>query len=644
MLYEMHRMILRGLLVSVMFGTLISSAIAQPVSKPCDTSEDTTRPCVDKIDPPNWWADLSSPMLLLHGDHLSSAKIAVAGSGASIQKVSFSANGHYAFVWLALNHAGPQRLRIHLTNASGSVDVPFEISRRRAPDAGFKGFSSADVMYLIMTDRFANGDPTNDDPPNAPPGSAGRAKPRGWHGGDLRGIDQHLDYLQHLGITTVWTTPVYDNLPSPDSYHGYSATDVYAVDPHFGTLADYQKLAADLHQRGMKLVLDLVPNHIGPAHPWVKDEPMPDWFHGTSAHHDEAKGDFRSLPNPYSAPLESRDVIEGWFANVLPDMNTENPVVSKYLIQNAVWWIESAGLDGLRLDTFPYVGRAFWHDFHAELHTLYPHVTTVGEVFNPDPTITSFFAGGVAHRGIDTGLDTPFDFPMYFALRNVLIRNASMRELDNVLRQDWLFPHPERLVPFIGNHDTMRFLSEPGATPADLKLGFGLLATLRGMPQIYAGDEIAMKGGDDPDNRHDFPGGFPGDDPSAFTASGRTAEQKDVYGRASSLFQFRAHHAALQSGQQQDIFVDDTAFAFVRAKDVHTGCVATHSDDTNQRLLIVTNNSPAAREIAIETKDTALEGCVQFEPQLDSQSVGRLNGSRLFIQIQPKQLIVFSAQ
>ncbi len=310
-------------------------------------------------------------------------------------------------------------------------------------------------MYLIMTDRFADGDGSNN--------GAGydRAKPRGWHGGNLRGIAQHLDYLQDLGVTTVWITPVYRN-HGDQSYHGYGATDMYAVDEHFGSLEDFKALADALHKRGMKLVLDTVPNHVGPAHVWVEDSPEPDWFHGTKGNHREAQGDFKPLTDPHAPWLTQRDVTEGWFANVLPDLNQENAAVAQYLTQNAVWWIEQAGLDGLRLDTFPYVGREFWRGFHAEIHSLYPRVRTVGEVFNPDATITSAFAGDVTRNGVDTGLDTPFDFPTYFGLRDVSLHGAPMSKLAEVLRLDALYPHPERLVPFEGNHDTRRFLSEAG--------------------------------------------------------------------------------------------------------------------------------------------------------------------------------------
>jgi glycosidase len=297
----------------------------------------------------------------------------------------------------------------------------------------------------------------------------------------------------------------------------------------------------------------------------------------------------------------------------MPDLNQENPLVSRYLIQNALWWVETANLDGIRLDTFPYVDRAFWHDFHAELHSVYPHLTTVGEIFNRDPEVTSYFAGGAAHRGIDTGLDTPFDFPVYFALRDVLAHGKPMTELAEVLRQDELYPHPERLVPFIGNHDTTRFLTEANGSLPKLKLALGLLATLRGMPQIYSGDEIGMTGDKDPDNRHDFPGGFAGDAHSSFGSAGRTAAEENVFAWTSGMLALRASNPALETGLEQNLFADEDAFAFVRTPE-EGGCSTSHSSDPAKvRLLIVVNKAERSRSLDLPVEETALAGCTEFQ-------------------------------
>jgi len=624
-------------------GSATAATVPDPAYplRACTEAQAKAPPCVDKVDPPNWWVDLPSPMLLLHGAGLSEAKFAIAGHAVSVTRSDTSANGHYAFVWLAVKNSVPQSIRIRITTPGGSLFVPFRLDRR-AP-AAHAGFSATDVMYLIMTDRFADGDPANDPQPSE------RDLPRGWHGGDFRGIEKHLDYLQQLGVTTLWITPVYDNDGGTQAYHGYSATDLYRTDPHFGSLADLQSVAASLHRRDMKLVLDTVPNHLGAAHPWAADPPMPDWFHGTRADHRIASDKFQAVIDPHSTWEQWHDVTEGWFANVLPDLNQENPRVRQYLIQNVIWWIESTGADGLRYDTFPYVARAFWQALNEELHRLYPKLTTVGEIFNPKPVTTSFFAGGVNRAGIDTGLSTPFDFPTYFALRKALspregpsagARNDGMAGLEDILSDDWLYPHPERLVIFLGNHDTVRFLSQPGVSVADLKLGFALLATLRGMPQIYSGDEIAMRGGEDPDNRHDFPGGFPGDKEDAFTASGRTPEQAEVHDWLASLLQFRQHHPDFASGQQQDLFYDDTAFVFVRTSDLQKGCIA----GGGRHYLVAVNAADQPRELQIDLHRTAIEGCTAFTAALPGSGEVRADGSKLTLSLGAKQAEILASQ
>ncbi|MGB8030413.1 MAG: alpha-amylase family glycosyl hydrolase [Terracidiphilus sp.] len=587
-------------------GGTVFAAPAQGLPGRCDANRDSA-PCVDKIDPPDWWSGFPDPMLLVHGQNLKQAHFTVAGKGVAILHTQASDNGHWAFLWLRTKDAAPQTLWVIASNAQGRARSAFALKARDNDPKAHRGFSSADALYLIMTDRFADGKPAND------PTSDNRAAARGWHGGDLAGIEQHLDYLKQLGVTAVWTTPVASNGAMPVAYHGYAATDLYAVDPHFGTLADYQHLSDALHAHGMKLVIDLVPNHIGVKHPWVLDPPAPEWFHGTLEHHSAVKTDFYALVNPHAPPQAWRDVTDGWFTDDMPDLNQENPLVARYLIQNALWWVETANLDGIRLDTFPYVDRAFWRDFHATLHSVYPHLTTVGEIFDRDPEVTSYFAGGVTHQGIDTGLYTPFDFPVYFALRDVLAHDNPMTELATVLRQDALYPHPERLVPFIGNHDTSRFFTEAGGSVPRQKLALGLLATLRGMPQLYSGDEIGMEGGNDPDNRRDFPGGFPGDTRSAFTRAGRTATEQQIFAWTSGMLALRASHPALETGLEQDLFADDDVFAFIRTSGAGSCSYSRSADPSTERLLIIVNKAEQSELLKLPVEGTALAGCTKFQ-------------------------------
>ena len=550
------------------------------------------QPTVQRVDPPDWFVGLPSPMLLIKGEHLQSANVTADLPGVRVTRVqgqrtaTSSDGGDYLFVWLDIaSDANGGDVPITVSTPSGKTSFKFPITKRRPLSDGFRGFDGNDVIYLIMPDRFADGDPSNDSPAQAPK-SYDRSDPRAYHGGDLRGITQHLDYLKELGVTTIWTTPIYHNADDRRDYHGYGAVDLYAVDERLGDLEEYRRFVGAAHQRGMKVLLDLVPNHIGPTHPWVNDPPDTEWLHGTRQNHVRAEGNFAPITDPHSLYPEWRAAVEGWFADILPDMNTESPLTKQYLIQNAIWWTEEAALDGFRLDTFPYVGRQFWRDFHTALHSAYPNFKTVGECFNGDPTIVSYFAGGVARDGIDTGLDTPFDFPVFFAIRNTVIGNAPMAKLADTLRLDWLYPHPERLVPFEGNHDVARFVTEAKGDTRRLKLAFSILFTIRGTPQMYYGDEIGMEGTGDPDNRRDFPGGFPGDQRSAFTQTGRTEREQDIFHHVQSLLRLRSQHSALRIGDLKDIFADETAYVYIR-----------HSGSDN--VLTAINNSDQTRTIKL---------------------------------------------
>jgi glycosidase len=570
------------------------------------------QPTIDKIDPPNWFAALPSPMLLINGSGLAHATF----SGARVTRILTSPNGHWAMVWLD-THATPAGT-IHLTahGARGSASFDFKLAPRRSVSGGAAGFSPADVMLCIMPDRFADGDIANDKLPGFSP--ADRKLPRAYHGGDLKGVIDHLDYIQQLGVTAVWLTPILANDPAGHDYHGYAATDMYAVDPRLGTLSDYQRLSRELHRRRMKLIFDDVPNHVGYAHPWVADPPLPDWFHGSAAQHVEATYDFGKITDPHLPATAAHSELDGWFANSLADMNQQNPVVAQYELQNMIWWIEETGLDALRIDTFPFVQRTFWQKYLSTLQTLYPHLNSVGEVDNGDPTIDAYFAGGRTLAGVDTHLTTPFDYPYFFALRDVLLNDKPFSTIENIFRQDWLYPHPELLVPILGNHDQPRFISEKNATPDLLRLATGITLTVRGTPQLYIGDEILMQGDGDPDNRRDFPGGFPGDAVNAFLPSGRNPGQARLHDFTAALGLFRAHSPALQGGSQQDLVVGNDTFAYVRipasrasATIPSTACSASAH---GQSMLIAVNRASHASAINIPTQGNVLQGCSKLTP------------------------------
>jgi glycosidase len=583
---------------------------------------------IQKIDPPTWWVQMPAPMLLVRGEGLGGARFSLSDPTLRIAKTVISHNGHWAQLWLTKTAARPETVTVRASRGDESAETRYKFGARKPASAGFAGFSPTDVMYLIMTDRFADGDLKNDGPhaqdaATSPAAIAERAKPRGWHGGDYRGIEKHLDYLQQLGVTTVWVTPPYENLGA-ESYHGYHATDMYRVDPHWGAMSDLQSLAAALHQRGMKLVLDDVPNHVGPLNPWVQDEPAPNWFHGTAEHHIAGETNFEALIDPHAPERDRVGTLDGWFVDSLPDMDTDDAAVAQYLRQNAVWWIEETGADGLRIDTFPYVGREFWHEYMAELKALYPRLTEVGEVSTTDPVINSSFADGVTRAGVDTGLYTPFDYPAFWAAQGTFVKGGPMKGLADALGGDSLYPHADRMVSFLDNHDRQR-IAEQVPDASLRRVAFAYLLTTRGTPQLYAGDEIAMKGGEDPDNRRDFPGGFPGDAQDAFTQTERTAEQQAEFAWIAELTRLRRDHAALACGGEQ-VLAANTDWLVMLRDLRHQQAERCEARGTSQveRVIVALHRGSGVATLDVPTKQTWAEGCRVSQPLVGD---GRMKAS-----------------
>jgi glycosidase len=538
------------------------------------------KPVVTKVEPPNWWADYSiNPVrLLIRGSGLTGATVS-ASAGLSASAVRINAAGTYLFVDIAIPHtARPGAHSLQIRTADGTALVPFEIDTPLSPAGRFQGFSPDDVIYLIMPDRFSNGDPSNDDPVISR-GLFDRNKNRFYHGGDLQGIIDHLGYLKELGVTALWLTPIYDNTnelnrrqavggePVTD-YHGYGIIDYYGVEEHLGTLDLLRKLVDEAHRAGMKVIQDQVANHVSPYHPWVTDPPTSTWFHGTASHHVNETWQIWTLPNPHASLELHRGVLNGWFNNVLPDMNQDDPDVARYEIQNALWWVGMTGFDGIRQDTLPYVSRTFWHEWSIALKRQYPKLRVVGEVFDRDPGVTSFFQGGVKQFDrIDSGIDTVFDFPIYYTIRDTFARGNVIDSVAQTLAQDRIYPRPDSLVTFLGLHDVARFMNEPGATAEKLKLAFTFLLTSRGTPMIYYGDEIGMPGGNDPDNRRDFPGGWKEDARNAFNASGRTAQEAAVFDHVRRLIALRAQLQPLRRGKMTDLGVTNQTWVYARQSD-----------------------------------------------------------------------------
>lgn len=562
-------------------------------------------PEVSKVEPPNWWTNMSvNPIrILVRGKNLERAKVLVpAGSGLKPTNITSSANGHYLFFDLAIaptTKVGKYKLKA--VNAKGSTDFFFEISPKINRKGRFQGYTPDDVIYFIMPDRFADGDTSNNDPEKSK-GLYDRSKGRYYHGGDLQGVIDKLPYIKSLGVTAIWTTPVYDNNDGLDykevydgqpttGYHGYGAVDFYAVEERLGDMAKLRELIDKAHALGIKMIQDQVVNHTGPYHVWANDPPTPTWFNGTVENHTSNNWQKWTAMNPRASYQTQSLNIDGWFIDILPDLNQDNPEVEKYLIQNTIWWLEMTGYDAIRMDTLPHVPRKFWEKWMTALKREYPKVNVLGELFDGDPALLAYFQGGrKGHDGVDTKLDTLYDFGLFYAIRNAFAQGQSIRQISQMLSHDWLYPNPNVLTTFLGVHDMQRFMNEEGATIEGLKLAQTFLMTVRGTPLLYYGDELAMQGGGDPDNRRDFPGGFAGDSRNAFTSQGRTEQENDVWNHLTLLGKLRQELEPLRKGKSLDLYDGEQQAVYARYTD-------------KQAVITVFNNDTKEAAIEFEVKE-----------------------------------------
>jgi glycosidase len=608
-------------------------------------------PTILKVEPPNWWADHSiNPVrVLIRGLNLSGARVEVRGAGLRVSRVSTNATGTYLFADVTLApHAAPGVRTLRLSTPGGVSEAPFEISAPLARAGRFQGFTTDDVIYLIMTDRFSDGDPSNDDPAVSR-GLYDRAKVRYYHGGDFQGIINHLSYLRDLGVTAIWLTPWYDNVNHlnereqyPDKpggarepitdYHGYGAVDYYGVEEHFGSMNDLRRLVDEAHRNGIKVVQDEVANHTGPYHPWnVEGAPTETWYNGTQAQHLANNFQTWVLHDPHALPELKRTVLEGWFVDILPDMNQHDAEAARYEIQNTLWWIGMTGVDAIRQDTWQYVPNSFWRDWTTALKREYPHVNVVGEVLDGDVEHTSFYQGGRARfDGIDTGLDALFDFPLLYPVRRAFAGGKPLREAVQIVSYDHLYPNPSVLLPLIGNHDMARFMSEPGADIAGLKLAETLVMTMRGTPQLYYGDEIAMRGTGDPDNRRDFPGGWAGDAHNAFDAGGRTPEERDALDHLSLLGRLRRELEPLRRGALVNLYVSDQQWAYARKTE-------------RESVVIAFNNDTTPATFACDARPTGLPDGTRLVDRLSPGRIAIIADGKLMITLPARSAAIFAA-
>ena len=555
-------------------------------------------PQVSKVEPPNWWTvGKSMPLtLLLTGSGLADGKVTCATPGVTVRSTRPGASDRHLFCDITLEasaKAGP----VEFTVQAGGDPLPvsWELLEPLPAEGRWQGLKPDDVIYFLMVDRFANGDPRNDEPVKGRT-TFNRKDLRAYHGGDLRGVVNALDAIRQLGVTAVWLTPVYQNDDaSGGSYHGYGATDFYAVEDHFGTLADYRELADELHKRGMKLIQDVVPNHCGPAHPWLADAPTATWLNGTQAKHRNCSFDVPVGPNPSASPAQRADLYEGWFANALPDLNARDGDYRRYATQNALWWNHMSGQDALRIDTYCYVDRSMWPEWQKALNDHFPDTTQFGEIWHGDPAVVSFWRGGrKGWDGIDTGLKSQCDFPLLYAIRGFACKDAGADALTGLLARDEVYGNASMNVTFVGNHDMNRILREAGGNERRVLLAHAILLSLRGIPQIYSGDEVGMDGDGDPDNRREYPGGF-GEGKSPLVAKNRNKSQRTMWDEIARLIKLRREHPALTTGTFRPILAQGKSLAFARVGEA-------------ERLVFVANGSPDSAKLALPAGADLPEG------------------------------------
>lgn len=525
-----------------------------------------------KIDPTDWYVGMKNPQLqlMVYGKGIAAVKeVTIDYPGVRIDSVVRLDSPNYLLVYMNLQGAQPGTMTLKFDKQK--VDYPLKAREKKGSQ--HKGFTNADVLYMLMPDRFAQGAGHNPQVKGMRPYKEDRSQPSLRHGGDLNGIREHLDYFSELGVTALWLTPILEN-DSPDSengfstYHGYATTDYYKVDPRFGTNEDYRRLVDEAHAKGLKVVMDMIFNHSGFEHPWTEDMPSKDWLNTPEWLKDEQKSKYLQtsykltpVKDPYASKIDLKETTEGWFVPTMPDLNQHNPHLMRYLIQNSIWWIETVGIDGIRMDTYPYAYADAMAQWMKELDEEYPYFNTVGETWVTDPAYTAAWQKDSKLSKDNSYLKTVMDFSFFDKLNKA--KNEETDDWWNGLNRiyhsfvyDFLYPDPSSVMAFIDNHDTDRFLGNGHDTLA-LKQALALLLTVKRIPQIYYGTEILMNGTKevtDGNVRKDFPGGFPGDKRNAFTKEGRTRAEQDMFRWTSRLLHWR---------QGNDVIIKGTMTQFI---------------------------------------------------------------------------------
>ncbi|GHA29524.1 neopullulanase SusA [Salinimicrobium marinum] len=561
---------------------------------------------VEKVEPPFWWSAMNLPELqvMFYGNNIAQYDVQ-ASEGVIINNIRKTENPNYIFVTINSGEIPAGNIEFIFRKGKKKVfSETFEFREREEGSALREGFDASDVLYLIMPDRFANGDPSNDSHPELTE-KVNRSLQGGRHGGDIQGIIDNLDYIQDLGATAIWSTPLLEDDDPKYSYHTYAQSDVYRIDPRYGSNDDYRRLADEMHDRDMKLIMDYVTNHWGAEHWMIKDLPTYNWVHQFPGYRNS---NYRMTTqfDPHKADIDRKLNEDGWFTSTMPDLNQSNPLVLNYLIQNAIWWIEFADLDGFRVDTYSYNEKEGIAEWTKTIMNEYPHFNIVGEVWMHDQAQISYWQKDSPVGAIDsynTGLPAVMDFTLHDAITGMFDQDEQgyadgmVRAYDN-FANDFLYADIYNLLVFAGNHDTGRINEIYDGDLEKYKLALTLVLTTRGIPQLYYGDEIGMRGEKatgDGDIRRDFPGGWNNDEQSAFTKAGRTATQEAYHSFTKKLLNYRKESKVLHNGKLLQYVPEENVYVYFRFNE-------------EDRVMVVINNSPEERELDLVRFTEGLKG------------------------------------
>ncbi len=545
---------------------------------------------IDKVEPPFWWSGMqhTDVQIMFYGKNIAQNEVTV--SNTTIKGIQKTENPNYIFVTIDTKNTSTQELVFTFKNKNKSFTHPYSLKLRKENSKNRKGYDASDVIYLIMPDRFANGNSANDSHVSVTE-KYSRDLPGGRHGGDIEGIVKNLDYLNQLGVTAVWSTPLCEDNDEKYSYHTYGQSDVYKIDPRYGTNEDYLKMSQQLHTRNMKNIMDYVTNHWGWKHWMINDLPTHDWIHQFP---EFTNSNYRMTTqfDENAAEIDAKYCMDGWFVKSMPDLNQANPLVNNYLIQNALWWIEYADLDGFRVDTYSYCDKKGIAEWTKAITDEYPYFNIVGEVWMHDQAQMAYWQKDSkigAIQSYNSNLPSVMDFTLHDAIGTVFNEDKpgwdkGMIKIYENFTNDFLYPNPNNLLVFLENHDTQRF-NQLYPDFKKYQMGLTLIGTIRGIPQLYYGTEIGMAGNKDKgdaDIRQDFPGGWIGDTNNAFTKSGRTETQNKYFDFTSKLLNWRKNKIVIHSGKTTHYIPENNVYVYFRHNDTESVMVIINNSTEKQ--------------------------------------------------------------